>query len=371
MIFSGLLSKEGVVGVDVGSSSIKIVYAEPTRQGAHISNVTICPTPLNSIREGVVTDVKEVAGAIQFAMRSAGIKASAALAAIAGPGVIVRHVKMPKMTEAALRKTIYFEASKYISASVDESVVEFEIVGDAEDEQMDVILVAAPRAMVESKVATLEEAGLEPLAVDVEAFAVLRALVEQNPDFSIMEKNIAILDMGASHTEINLVSKGSLALSRNIPIAGSSLTNAIKNVKNCTDDEAEQVKYAVDLSEILKADGVTEDPVLRVVQPLVDELLREIRRSINYYQSQLPDGSPEMSFDELVLTGGTSRLKGLGAYTTSRLNVPVTIGNPALSRMIDTSVYPTELSAEDIPLLTVAFGLAIKEIAPAALKNAA
>jgi len=373
VVFPSLLAKESIVGVDIGSSNIKIVHAEPTKQGIHVSHVSICPTPPNSVREGIVTGVKEVASAIQFAMRSAGIKTSSAITAIAGPGVIVRNVKVPKMTEAALRKCVYFEASKYISASVEDSVVEFEILGDAEeDDQMNIILVAAPRAMVDSKVAVLEEAGLDPLAVDIEAFAALRALIEHNPDGGITEKTIGILDLGASHTEINLVSCGTLALTRNIPIAGSSLTNALKNVHNCPDEEAERIKHSLDLGIIIESpDAVNDDPSLRAVQPLIDELLREIRRSINYYQSQLPDGAPEMTVDSLVFTGGMARMKGLSDYTRIRLNVPVSVGNPTLCRLIDSSVSPSGLTVEDIPLLTVAFGVTMKEISQAAAQRAA
>lgn len=372
MIFPSLLAKQSLVGIDIGSCNIKIVYAEPTKQGIHVSHVAICPTPPNCVKEGVVTEVKQVASAIQFAMRSAGIRASSAITAIAGPGVIVRNVKVPKMTEAALRRSVHYEASKYISASMEDSVVEFEILGDAEDDQMNIILVAAPRNMVDSKVAVLEEAGLDPLAIDIEAFAALRALIEHNPDSSVMDKTIALLDMGASHTEINLVSRGTLALTRNIPIAGSSLTNSLKNVNNCPDQEAEQIKHSLDLGVLVESpDAVSDDPSLRAVQPLIDELLREIRRSINYYQSQLPDGAPEMTVDGLILTGGMARMKGLSDYTRVRLNVPVSVGNPALCQLIDSSVCPSGLTAEDVPLLTVAFGVAMKEISTASSKMAA
>lgn len=372
MVFSHLLARESPVGVDIGSSSIKIVRAEPTKQGPRVSQVAICPTPANSIKEGVVNDVAEVASAIQFAMRSAGIKASGAIAAIAGPGVIVRHVQVPKMTEATLRKSIRFEAAKFISSPIEDSIVEFDILGDADqDDQMNIVLVTAPRMMVETKLSVLEQAGLEPLAVDVEAFALLRALQDPGCSEIPTEGTVALLDMGASHTEINLINKGELALTRTIPIAGVSLSAAIKNAKGCADVEAEEMKHSVNLGNLLEAARENEDEsVAKAVQPLVDELLREIRRSINFYQSQLPEGT-DTGIDALILTGGTARLQGLGAYTKSRLNVPVVIGSPGLANVFDFSSAPKSLSADDVPLLMVGFGLATKDLVEAGAVPAA
>ena len=366
MALSSLLAHESAVGVDIGSSSIKLVHAEPTKQGFRVSHVAICPTPPESVKEGVVINVPDVAAAIQFAMRSAGIKASSAVTAIAGPGVVVRHVQIPRMSEQLFRKSINFEASKFISASVEDSIVEFELLGEAGEDQMNALVVAAPRAIVDSKVNTIEQAGLDPLAVDVEAFATYRTLVEQSTDPSLRETTIALLDIGASHTEINLVCNGKLELTRTIPIAGRSLTNAVKNAENCTEDEAEQKKCSLDLSELIGMPaGSASSPGLKVLQSLVDEILREIRRSVNYYQSQLPDGAAETSISRLIFTGGTSRLKGLLPYAGSRLNVEVTAGSPVLSNLISLSSSQCDLSDEDIPLFTVAFGLAIKETAAA------
>ena len=363
MVFSRLLADESVVGIDIGTSNIKIVHAEMHKQQLRIPQVAICPTPKDAVKEGIIVNVPEVAAAIQFAMRSAGIKASNAVAAIAGPGVLVRHVQLPQMSASVLRKSIPFEATKFISASIEDSVIEFEILGAGDEPgQMKVLLVAAPKQMVESRTAVLEEAGLEPLAIDVEAFATFRALIEYTTDKSSASAGTALLDIGASHTEINLVHNGSLVLTRTVPIAGTSLTTAIKSAENCSDEEAEQRKYSLDLHDLIACPpGTSTDQSLKVVQSLIDEVLREIRRSINYLQSQLPEGSTDTNIEKIILSGGTSRLKGLADYTNSRLGVEVRIGNPALYDLIQLSPEAA-VSEEDLPLFTVAFGLAVKEL---------
>lgn len=363
MPFSRFLANESVIGIDIGSKMIKMMHAELVKQGVRITHVILCPTPAGAVKDGVIVDIPEVSAAIKFALRLHGIKTSVAVAAIAGPGVTVRQVQLPKMSEQALRKSIQFEAGRFISTSIEDSIVEFDILGDSSnDGQMNVMLAAAPRTMVDSRVFALEQAGLESLAIDVEILASLRSLLDQSSDKSICTGTFALLDIGASHTEINLVSNGSLALTRTVPIAGDSLTTAIMNAMNCTEEEAEQAKYTIDLADVIEMrPGSTEDPALRVVQPLIDELLREIRRSINYYQSQLLDGTSDGSIDRMIISGGTARLKGLGEYTHSRLNIEVTAENPMLNRLIGETKL-TGAEREDIPLLGVAFGLAVKEL---------
>lgn len=362
MVFPRLLANENLISIDIGSANIKIAHANIAKHGRRIARAVSCPTPPDALKEGVIVNIPEVANAIQFAMRSAGIRGTNAVAAIAGPGVVVRNVAMPKMSEQILRKSIRYEAGKYISVPMEDSVVEFEIQGDAGGDQMSVVLVAAPREMIDSRAAVLEQSGLDPLSIDIEAFASLRSIVELNPDENLRKGPIALLDMGASHSEINLISFGNLMLTRTIPIAGTAITNAIRSVESCTDDEAEQRKYAMDLSSLVDSSGAAISPSLRTVQQLIDELLREIRRSFNYYQSQLPEGTPDTAIDKVIVTGGASRLKGLVPYTQSRLNVDVMLGNP-LSWFKDAPVMHIEgLSEEDYPLFAVTFGLIAKEM---------
>ena len=372
MVFSRLLANDGTVGVDIGTSCIKIMHAEPSRQGFPITRVTTCPSPPDSVKEGIVVDVPAVASSIQFAMRSAGIKASTANAAIAGPGVLVRHVQIPIMSEQMLRKSIHFEAGKFIASSIEDSVVEFEIISDSEEPgQMKVMLVAAPAAMIESRVQTLVEAGLEPISIDVEAFATFRSLIEYNPDRSLLEGTVALLDIGANHAEINLVHKGLLMLTRTIPIAGSSLTSAIKNAQGLSDEEAEQKKYEIDLTELVDSPaGTTSDPALKAVQSLTDELLREIRRSISYFQTQLPDTSADANVDRVLVCGGSSKLRGLVPYTQSRLSIETVVGNPSMADYISPSTA-LGFDPEDLPLYPVAFGLSVKDVPAAARRRAA
>lgn len=363
-MLSQLFGKDTVIGIDIGSSTIKAVQIEPSGMGWRLVNAALQVTPIDSCRDGVITNILDVAQAIKTMLRTANIHASQAVAAISGSQVIVRQVQLPKMSEASLRKSIKFEAARYVSASMDDSVVEFEILGDVPDsDQMNVMLVAAPKDLVESRVNVLEAAGLEPLAIDVEAFAIIRALAECSMIDSIVGKTVAFIDIGASHTDVNIVADGQFALTRSIPIAGDSFTNAIKTLTALSFEEAERMKFEMTMQESI--DKITvqeaESKCWRVVQPLLDELLREIRRSIHYYQSQFPEGSEQASVSQIVLIGGTAKMPGMAAYMESKLNVPVQMGDAFSSGVISPGRFAEDFTDNYGPVLAVGTGLALKE----------
>ena len=371
--FTQLFSKESVVGIDIGSASLKAVEIEQRLNGWQVVNAAVEPMPPGSCRDGAITNVEEVARSVRSLLKNGGFHATQAVTAVAGSQVIVRQVQFPKMTEAALRKSVKYEASKFISAPIEESVVEFEILGDGpEPGQMNVMLVVAPVNMVESRVFVLEQAGLEPIAVDVEAFALLRSLVTMRPDAMVSDGTIALVDIGATNTDVNIVTGGQFALTRNIPIAGDSLTNSIRSVFNVAADEAERAKRGM----TIPADGSpshdeTENRLWRAVQPLMEELLREIRRSINYFQSQFPEGSEQANIERILLCGGSALTPGIGEYFSSKLNIPTEVADVFSESLVGTGDLAPEFVSSHSPMLAVVVGLALKEHFAARLAKAA
>lgn len=366
-MLSSFFSKETTVGIDIGCSCIKAVEIEPTPSGWTLVNAAVAPTPKESMKDGCITNIDDVSQEIRTMLRDAGIKATGAVCAISGSQVIVRQVQFPKMPEAALRKSIKYEASKFISSSMEDSIVEFEILGDAEDpNQMNVMLVAAPRDMIDSRVAALESAGLDPLVIDIESFALIRSLVEFNATDEYLGSTVALIDIGASHTDVDIVSKGEFALTRNIPIAGDSFTNSIRSLLGGGFDEAEQAKRAMTAGHPIDQLNASEpdNKCWRVVQPLLDELIREIRRSVHFYQSQFPEGSVDAQVSKIVLTGGTARIPGLESYISAKLNTPTEVAQVFKQTAIGTGQVAQQFIDEHGPVLAVCTGLALKELIP-------
>ena len=374
-----IFGKETVAGVDIGSRWIKAVLAEPGGGGRwRITRAGLTPTPENAVRDGVVVETAAVGQAIKDLLKSSGIDATGATAAISGASVIVRHVKMPKMSEAILRKSVRFEAAKYISSSVEDSQIEFEITGPVpgENDKMGVMLVAAPNDMVESRLAALAAAGLEPVGIDIEAFALQRALLDLSATRPGEGATLALLDIGAASTDVNIVTDGRFALTRNIDYAGDHFTKALQALYPQTDRaQLEEIKMRVDMTALLTPDADLEAQSLaRALQPTIDELLREVRRSINYYQSQLTDPANSNlpagvtaetgggTVSRIVVTGGSARLGGLEAYMSARLGLPVEAWNACDNPAFDTTALTPSFLSENAALLTTGIGLALKEL---------
>lgn len=320
----GLFGTKSYVGLDLGHAAIKAVQIERSSSGGYrLTRSATAPTPKGSIRDGVVVEVDVLANALRELLRAGRISANAAILAVAGGSVIVRTVRIPKMPEATLRKSIRFEAGRYVPSSIEDSYIEFEILGDTIDGQMDVLIVAAPKDIVESRLRACQAAGLEVEIVDVEAFAMYRSLVEADENPNRFDSTIALIDVGASSTHVSVVHRGNFAMTRTIPQAGQTLTDALIAFFKLSPEDAESGKEQLNLAQLMHAEGPAENPPLRVLQPHIDELIREIRRSLNYYQSQQTEQGQPKPVSQIVLSGGGARLQGLDAYLSNRLGIDV------------------------------------------------
>lgn len=312
--------KKSYVGIDLGHHTIKIVQVDRGSSGWEIVRLAVGPTPADSIKESIVIDPQAVGAAIRQLMRDFHISATCCNIAVAGASVVVRSVRIPKMPEATLRKSIKYEASRYVPSSVEDSYIEFEIVGEFDESQMDVLIVAASREVLESRMKACEAAGLEVEAVDVEPFAAFRAIVESDHVNDWMDSTVAFVDMGATTTNMSVIHKGMFAMTRSIPFGSQGLTEALKSYFKLTEEDAEAGKTQLNLMELLE-DADKDNPPLRVVQPHVDDFVRELRRSLNYYQSQQTDNADAKNVNLIILSGGGAKLAGLGEYVAHKLGM--------------------------------------------------
>ncbi len=372
-LFSKFGSGNTAIGLDVGSNAIKLVQLQEGRDGLALHKAGSAPTPANAIKGGVVVDPLAVAQSIRALLEALQIDAATAVAGIAGPTVVVREVPLPAMSDRQLRRSIQWEARNYISFPVEDSVVEFQVVdrpaAPGTNAQMKVLLVAAPRDMVDSQVETLELAGLEPLAVEIQPFAALRGLVAGNGQTQSNGETIALVGIGAAYTEITLVKDAEFVLSRMIPIAGNAFTDAIKNALDVDLEEANRLKESATQVVLSEEERATLDPAAqqasRAIEPLLDELIREVRRSLAFhdYQQQSPDaGSGELGVNQILLSGGSAKLPRIEEYFQAQLGVPVGVLNVFGPERLQARGVNQEYLQSHAPTLLVAAGLALREL---------
>jgi type IV pilus assembly protein PilM len=373
----GLLSRLGSgnasIGLDLGSNSIKLVQLHDTREGVSLHKAGSAPTPPNAVKGGVIVDPLAAAQSIRSLLEALQIDPGAVVAGVAGPTVVVREVPLPAMSDRQLRRSIQWEARNYISFPVEDSVVEFQILDRPEaraasNGQMKVMLVAAPRDMIDSQVETMELAGMEPVAVEIQPFAALRGLLASNGHAHTEGETTALVGIGAAYTEITIVKDAEFVLSRMIPIAGNAFTESIKNALEVDADEANRIKETATQVVLSEEERATLDPsaqqASRAIEPLLDELIREVRRSLAYhdYQQQSPDaGAGELGVNQILLSGGGAKLPRIHEYFQAQLGVPVSVLNVfGPSRLQARGVNPEFLQSH-APTLLVAAGLALRE----------
>lgn len=356
------LKRKPYIGLDIGHYSIKAMVMEQIAAGWRINQIESIPTPENTIKDGVILDVPAMGQAISTLMGQLSPRPAGCHVSISGATVAVRNVRIPKMTEAMLRKSIKFEAGRYIPSSED-SYVEFEILGDAPDNQIDVLIVAATRDLVDSRRLACEAAGLVVDSVDLEPFASHRSLIQANYGIDISQDTIALVDIGFSSTKVSVLHKGAFAMTRSISQGGHNLTDALQKYFKLSYADAEEGKLQLDVRNLLVDGSPTENPPLRVMQPLLDDLMREMRRSLNYYQSQQNEVTGSSSVSWMLITGGGAKLKGISEYMSHKLGLKVysagIFDNPRFA-CTTSNIYGQGAD------LSVASGLAMRSFAKAA-----
>lgn len=346
------MAKNSAIGLDIGSSSVKIVELRRDGRGVHVQRFGIEPIPFGSLEGGAIRNPSLMAENIRQILTTYKIKNKDVVIAVAGQTVIVRHVKFPLMEANELREALKWEAERYIPYPVDDAALDFEIISrDVATSEMEVMLVAAQKKLIETHIEAVKGSGLQPTAIDVQPFALLRALgLLKNEE----KKTLVIIDLGAGTTDLLIYKDGSPRFTRIIPIAGNRLTQAVADAFSCSLEEAEKLKqtYADALS--VNAEG-DQKKVNDAIMSVLEEMVMEIRRSIDYYRLQ----QREAEIDQIIIAGGGARLTNCEDYLTRELGIRVKKGDPL--SLVDSRDI-SEALTEAAPILAVSLGLGLREV---------
>ncbi|MCS6948842.1 MAG: type IV pilus assembly protein PilM [Armatimonadota bacterium] len=426
-----------VLGLDVGTTFIKVAEVRPSKEGVQINAVGMAPTPEGVIDEsGYVQDPQTLGQAIRQLMSQAGISTRQVVTSIPGQSaLVVRVIEMPKMSPAELDKSMAWEVERHIPfAAQGDVVTDYAVVerpnADPNDPNMEVLLAAAQQDVVDAVVKALFAAQLDPVAIDVQVLATARTIIGLQPE-KYRDKTVVLLNIGATATDMGVFQSGVLRLPRTIPIAGNHFTQAIVDslayrVEGTDPRErfahAEKLKreYAAVLLERLgptssptfgagfgmptgmvdfsqpstpgpvdfsagfgepsfdvgeeqpappaqptppvPAEAEETDPlrieVFEAIAPVLGDFLAEVRRSIEFYRGRVPGAQ----VDEIVLCGGTARMKNMDRFLTQELGIPVSVADPLTHQENLVRRYTMPYLQEVAPLMTVAIGLAVRDM---------
>lgn len=367
------LKSSNLVGLDIGTHSIKVVHLKGSSDNISLANLALVEVPIE-VQEEVDSEAKNdfLAEAVKKLVKEHNIPAKDVVTAISGEEAIVRYVKLPSMNREELKNVISYEAEQYIPLSMDQVVLDFEILGEFEEEgqkKIEVLLVAAKTELVDRHVELVQRAGLHPVVIDVDAFALGNAC-EQSYG-KLPGETVSLIHMGAKLTTINMLEDGISHLTRDVAVAGNNFSRELQREFSLDFSEAEALKRSqgqalVEAEDILQINvaGDKEDKSQRIgeaVTPVLNKLLAEIRRSFDYYETTIR----RKPISRILLSGGTSRLKNLDKYLSEKLNLPVELNDPFKNIRIEDRKFDRDFITANAQIFNVSLGLALRQAAAA------
>ncbi len=337
-----------IIGLDIGSHAVKVCQIQKAGSGYRLLAVGSAAIPPGAVEDGVLQDPDEVAKAIVELFKNLKIKGKRVGISISGYSVIVKKINLEVMSEEELADYITDEAEQYIPFDIDDVYLDYQVIKTGSDEfdRSEVMLVAAKKDVIDDYLDMLQELKLLPVLVDVDGFA-LENIWENSSD---RKDNVALVDIGASKMNINIISDGASVLARDVVVGSEQLTNQIANTLEIEYEKAEQFK----LGQIPA--GEYQEELEEIFSQTCSQWVLEINKAIDMYMANNPD-KPLVS---LVMSGGGSKVRGLKQYIAAETGLDVVAFNPFSNMKLNEKKIDLEYLKVIAPELAIAAGLAIR-----------
>jgi len=340
--------KKHVIGLDIGSSSIKLVELREGKGGYRLQNLAISPLPPEAIVDGALMDSVTIINAIRDLIAASKSKTKEVVTSVSGHSVIVKKISLPLMTEAELEESIQWEAERYIPFDINDVNIDFQIFGASAEtpEVMDVVLVAAKKDIINDYVSVIMESGLNPVIIDIDSFA-LENMLAINYEME-KDETVAIANVGASVTNINILRNNITGFTRDIFKGGNQITEEIQRQLHIDYEEAEKIKVGS------KVDLSSQPIIQNVLKAASESLAIEIGNSLDFFQST----TTYEKIAKLYLSGGGSKIKDFDIALQQHIGIPVEVVNPFKKIEYGGKDFDLEYLREIGPLMAVGVGLA-------------
>jgi len=340
-----------MLGVDISASSVKVLELSQAGEHFRVERYAVEPMPQNAMVEHSITEVDQVAQAIARAVKRSGTRLKHAALAVPGSHVISKIVSMPAgLSDRDMQTQIEMEADRHIPYPLDEVNMDFHVLGSTSEgaDQVNVLLAACRKEIVDDYAAVADGAGLTPTVIDIETYAMENAygLIARNMPGAGMEKTVAVMDIGATTTTINVMHNSRSVYTRDHTFGGRQLTEEIQRRYGLSYEEAGLAK---------KQGGLPDNYQTDVLRPFMEALCQEVMRALQFFYSS----SPFNSVDQVLLAGGCAQIAGIDELVAARVGVAAAVANPFSSMSLATRIKPQMLGA-DAPSLMISCGLALR-----------
>ena len=357
MEFPSLFGSKQVplVGIDISSTAVKLLELSRVGKGGksyRVENYAVEALPANVIEDKVIKDLEAVGEVVKRAIARSRVKLTHAAVAVAGSAVITKTIAMPAdLPESELEADIGLEAEQYIPYPMDEVSLDFEVIGPSEnnpEDEVDVLLAASKKDIIEDRSLAIEMAGLKTRVVDIELFALENAftlLAENDPEID-SDEIIALVDVGATTTSFSVLNELKIVYTREQAFGGNQLTEQIQHRYGLSYEEASMAK---------RLGNLPEDYETELLEPFKEAIAQEVSRAVQYYYSSNASGN----IAHTVIAGGCASIPGIVEQITNKIGGHVTLANPFASMSVASKVNKKGLM-NDAPALMIACGLALR-----------
>ena len=345
--------KKGLIGLDIGSSAVKAVELKAGGKGSdefQLVNIGLEPLPPEAIVDGAIMDSGAVIDAIQRLFQAQKIKTSDVATGVSGNAVIVKKISLPQMSTEELAESIHWEAEQYIPFDIQDVALDYEVIEGGGGGNMDVLLVAVKKDKISDYTSAISQAGKNPAVVDVDVFALQNAYeVNYGTDPG---RVIALLNVGASIMNINIIKGGISVFNRDIAVGGNQYTDAIQKELNLSFDQAEALKRGS------RVEGAAPENLGPILQAVSENIALEIQKTFDFFKAT----SSEDRIDRIFLSGGASKVLGLQDLLADRFEAGVEIMNPFNNITYNPRDFDPEFINEIGPSAAIAVGLAVRKV---------
>jgi type IV pilus assembly protein PilM len=344
--------KKSVAGLDVGSSSIKMVELEGKGDSLNLVNLGFENLPSDTIIDGQIMELNTVSDVIRNLCVNHGVNADNVVTGVSGHSVIIKNIVLPRMSREELEESIDWHAEEHIPYDLADVSLDYQVTGESSD-ATHVLIAACKRERIDNIRQAIQLSGRQPVVIDVDTFA-LQNCYEANYHPSESDV-VTLLNIGASTMNVNIV-KGTRSLfTRDITVGGSQFTDVLQRSLGLSYQQAEAVKRGA--GAVPNADEKAIEPLMSNVTEIV---ANEIQKTFDFYRATSEDNHTVVQ--KILISGGGSKLQGLAHELSARLELPVEVLNPFRNIKVDNRKFDPGYISEIMPEMAVAVGLAIRGV---------
>ncbi|MCW5959412.1 MAG: type IV pilus assembly protein PilM [Pyrinomonadaceae bacterium] len=345
--------KKSVAGLDVGSSSIKMVELQGKMNNLSLLSLGFENLPDDTIVDGQIMELNVVSDVIQNICKNHSISANQVVTGVSGHSVIIKNIILPSMGSDELEESIDWHAEEHIPYDLSDVNLDYQVTSE-DSEVTQVLIAACKKERIDNMKQAVQLAGKQPVVIDVDTFALQNCYeVNYQPDESQV---VTLLNIGASTMNVNIV-KGTRSLfTRDITVGGSQFTDVLQRSLGLSFQQAEAVKRGVAEA----AEGIEETAIEPLMDNVTDLVAMEIQKTFDFYRATTDDS--ETVVQKILLSGGGSKLQGLAEDLSAKLELPVEVLDPFRNIKVDTRKFDPDYLSEIMPEMAVAVGLAVRGV---------